>query len=448
MESNTVAPKSSLIVEESISSLESIIAKLPSPISVKRACDMQSSETSIAKKICVSNSSPQSSPDMRKNLLVKKVHQKLHGEISCNIKDISLDDSIQIVMDSNDNESHTIVQHLDVGTSDPNAANVSNCDLKLELPSTDKQREVAVVKKPLEVVTVKRTKRLVRLFKFCSNSEEEKDEFQLIKALNNQTVPRVINGRKPFVVVPGIDYGLEAGEDVMDTEEDQIEVRLARNEKYEMDSFVCDTGYLSDEEMVETPTVDKVVAKVKQQRRANNIKSKLKFEKLTEPEVLGCNWRGGKGGKKFNMRKWQAIVFTPSPIPTSFTKPIKVNNGDSHEQPRIVACQVAVKSGHPPHQPTSPPDLKVDALVMSMDDYCKKYRIKYLVKNIVSKMVDGTAQAPSYCSTPVPSRGSTSNLSEAIVVDEVLSKNQALAAEKDLLNKYVAKYVNKFKYHG
>jgi len=444
MEGNTLATKSNLIVEEPISSLESIIAKLPSPISIKRVCDTQSSETSVAKRICVSNGSPQSSPDMRKNLLVKKVHQKLHGEIPCNI---SLDDSVQIVMDSNDNESHAIVKHLDVSSSGPNV-NVSNLDLKLDLSTANNQSEVAVEKKPVEFVLVKRTRRSVRFFKFCSNNEEEKDEFQLIKALNNQTVPLVINGRKPFAIVPGIDYGLEVGEDVMDTEEDQVEVRLARNEKYEMDSFVCDAGYLSDEEMMETPTMDKVVAKVKQQRRANNIKSKLKFEKLTEPEVLGCNWRGGKGGNKINLRKWQAIVFYPSPIPTSFTNPIIMNDGDSPVQSRIVACQVAVNSGHSPQEPASLPDIKVDAPVMTLDDYCKKYRMKYLVKNIVSKKVVGPAQAPSYCSTPVPSRGSPSNLNEASVVDEVLSNYQALAAEKDLLNKYVAKYVNKFKYHG
>ena len=117
------------------------------------------------------------------------------------------------------------------------------------------------------------------------------------KAESNQKVPQVINGRRPYIVVPGVEYDIGEGEGVvMDTEEDEAEIRLARNEKYEMDSFVCDTGYLSDEEMVETPSVDKVISKVKQQRRANNIQAKLKFEKMGEPEIIGRLWWSGNGG--------------------------------------------------------------------------------------------------------------------------------------------------------
>merc|ERR1719300_1030009 len=74
---------------------------------------------------------------------------------------------------------------------------------------------------------VKRMKRNIRFYYFESTSEDDKDERQLIKAADSQKVPAVINGRKPFLVVPGVDYDLGEGEGLVDTEEDLIEIRLA-----------------------------------------------------------------------------------------------------------------------------------------------------------------------------------------------------------------------------
>ena len=87
-----------------------------------------------------------------------------------------------------------------------------------------------------------------------------------------------------------------------------------------MDSFCCETGYLSDEELNETPSVNKVVSKVKQQRRANNIKEKRNFVNLGEPMILGPFWWTGKGGCKKELKKWQPFVLSSAgPINTSFT---------------------------------------------------------------------------------------------------------------------------------
>ena len=65
------------------------------------------------------------------------------------------------------------------------------------------------------------------------------------------------------MVVPGLDYGLGEGEGVTLTEEEEREIRLANTETYALDSFVCDTGHLSDEERVETPGVARVVRRVR-----------------------------------------------------------------------------------------------------------------------------------------------------------------------------------------
>merc|ERR1712129_474269 len=240
----------------------------------------------------------------------------------------------------------------------------------------------------MQWTNVKRNKRRARFFIFGSKVKGEKAEVIVEKAENVQKVPSVINGRRPYIVVPGVDYDLGEGEGlVMDTEEDETEIRLARNEKYEMDSFVCDTGYLSDEEMVETPSVDKVISKVKQQRRANNIQAKLKSEKMGEPEVLGCLWWSGKGGQKIKMRKWQAIIFTTSPIATSFTT-------------QIPEDQCTPLLPPPPPPPVQPLPSSASS---SVADFATKYHVKYLVKSLVHKAMLG-GEGPNQCSTPMPGK--------------------------------------------
>ena len=234
-------------------------------------------------------------------------------------------------------------------------------------------------------------------------------------------------------MVPGVDYDLGEGL-VMDTEDDKTEIRLARNEKCEMDSFVCDTGtgYLYDEEMVETPSVDKVISKVKQQRRANNIQAKLKFEKMGEPEVLGCLWWSGKGGQKIKMRKWQAIIFTTSPIATSFTTQI----------PQDQCTPLLPPPPPPPVQPLP------SAASSSVADFATKYHVKYLVKSLVHKAMLG-GEGPNQCSTPMPGKQNLPQLSLPLsaTVSQVVDQGEDILRDnKELLDRYVTKYFNKFKY--
>ena len=100
------------------SPLQKIISRLPSPISIKRV-----SLTSPTSSPCPSNkrqkanddSSVRSSPDIRRHILVKKVKQKLSSGVTISLvgskvkNDVEeLDNSIEIITDTNDNESLTL----------------------------------------------------------------------------------------------------------------------------------------------------------------------------------------------------------------------------------------------------------------------------------------------------------------------------------------------------
>ena len=204
---------------------------------------------------------------------------------------------------------------------------------------------------------------------------------------------------------------------------------LGREKKTRWTLFVCDTGCLSDEEMVETPSVDKVISKVKQQRRANNIQAKLKFEKMGEPEIIGCLWWSGKAGQKLKMKKWQAIVFTSTPIATSFTTPIP------EEQ-----CS-------PLPAPQPPVQARPSTASPTVTDYATKYHIKYLVKNLVHKTMIGVG-APNQCSTPMLGKQNLRQLplSHSVLASQMVEQDDILRDNKELLNRYVAKYFNKYKY--
>ena len=329
------------------SPLQKIISRLPSPISIKRVSltSPTSSPCPLNKRQKANDSSVRSSPDIRRQILVKKVKQKLSSGVTISLVGsevkndvVELDSSIEIITDTNDNESLSLEERDNRNSKfveargEDNLNKIKPIDVIEDEDTKPVETKTADISKPVQAKTckekkieiqwtnVKRNKRRARFFIFGSRVKGEKAEVIVEKAENIQKVPSVINGRRPYIVVPGVDYDLGEGL-VMDTEDDKTEIRLARNEKCEMDSFVCDTGtgYLYDEEMVETPSVDKVIMKVKQQRRANNIQAKLKFEKMGEADVLGCLWWSGKGGQKFKMRKWQAIILSSTSIATSFT---------------------------------------------------------------------------------------------------------------------------------
>ena len=442
------------------SPLQRIISRLPSPISIKRISSIPANSHSN-KRQKTSDGIVLSSPDMRREILVKQVRKKLSSGIKISlvsnsqVKDVlELDNSVEILTDTNDNDSLSLEERdaknskpiptpgcdddderkvaADIKTTIINDSNPVMIQTN-ELPRPVNVKAFKEKKVEIQWRSVNRIRRKTRFFLFSSKIEGEKDEVTLEKADGIQKVPLAINGRRPHVVVPGVDYDLGEGEGIIvDTEEDEAEIRLARNEKYEMDSFVCDTGYLSEDELMETPTVDKVINKVKQQRRANNIKAKLKFEKIGEPEVLGCLWWSGRGGQKMKMKKWQAIVFTSTPIPTSFSM-------------TVAGEEQSVPSPPSPEQslPQPPPT--------SVVDLATKYHVKYLVKHLVHKAMvgDGEGLHPNQCSTPMVGRKSlyksaTSHSALLLYVTEL--GDNIIRSNKDVLEKYVVKYFNKFKY--
>jgi len=444
------------------SPLHKIISRLPSPISIKRVSISSPHSSSSKKRQKTSDGGVMSSPDMRRDVLVKQVRKKLSSGVQISLvrnnqdKDVlELDNSVEILTDTNDNDSLSL-EEREIKNSKPTITPECHDDFSNKKTPADDDKVIIHDGKPVEIVSndlsrpvntkackdkkieiqwrnVKRSKRKTRFFLFSSKIEGEKDEVTVEKAADNQKVPRVINGRRPYIVVPGVDYDLEEGEGIiMDTEEDETEIRLARNEKYEMDSFVCDTGYLSEDELMETPTVDKVINKVKQQRRANNIKAKLKFEKIGEPEVLGCLWWSGRGGQKIKMKKWQAMVFTSTPIPTSFSIAIPEEEPSFPPQPS-------------PVQPLPQP------LTTTVVDLATKYHVKYLVKHLVQKAMVGVGEGPNpnQCSTPMPGKriwNNSATSQSALLMHVAEQGDDILKSNKEVLEKYVMKYFNKFKY--
>lgn len=250
----------------------------------------------------------------------------------------------------------------------------SGSNIEISSDNTKKEAEV-------KIIEVKRTGRKARIYNIEAANETE--AFRAIhKAEDNLKVPTCINGRKPFTKVPGIDYCLydaeEGDGEVLEDRNDEEELKIIRNEKYLMDSFCCETGYLSDEELNETPSVNKVVSKVKQQRRANNIKEKRNFVNLVEPMILGPFWWTGKGGCKKELKKWQPFVLSSAgPINTSFTAQVHEEQFDC-EDPVLSVCPPTSsqneKSVAPPNGP-----------VIEDGDYNVKYRTKYLVKFLIRR---------------------------------------------------------------
>ena len=59
---------------------------------------------------------------------------------------------------------------------------------------------------------------------------------------------------------------------MLETDAEKREIHLANMENYALNSFVCDTGYLSEEEMVETPCVNRAVTRIKQKRKVKKVK--------------------------------------------------------------------------------------------------------------------------------------------------------------------------------
>jgi len=270
----------------------------------------------------------------------------------------------------------------------------------------DAQKNVCAV----EWVSVKRIKRKVRLYMF-QEEEGVKPEVLTIQANTNLKIPSILNGRRSLVIVPGIDYGLGEGEGVLvDNDEERRQIKLANNEKYVMDSFFVDNGFLSESEMMETPVLEKGCLKAKQKRRAGTVQARLKFDQFSEPEIIGCFWRVGlKGGANSKVKKWSSLVISSTPIPTSYSTPVPQD----------------ISENNPPPQGSGSSATSGDV----SEDFAKRYAIKYLVKHIVST-----------CYT-------TSGTIDVDKIRTIIHSNSSDIRKKDLFNieKYLIKYSNKFK---
>ena len=271
--------------------------------------------------------------------------------------------------------------------------------------------------KQIQWTEVRRSKRKVRIYFIEANSEDE--GFKAVyKAKEKFLIPSCVNGRKPFTAVPGIDYGLgvdleEVGEALADKNDDK-ELKIIQNENYLLDSFCCDTGYLSDEELNETPSVNKIVSRVKQQRRANNIKDKRKFEKLNEPQVLGPFWWTGKEGCKKELKRWQPMVFSECPISSGFTietlethnveeessrDPFFISKPKESDSTPLDGSELLVTRAKP-----TPASTESSVTVECNEKYSIKYLVKFIVEKTMRAVLRPEETSPIESSTPMSMR--------------------------------------------
>ena len=461
--------------------MNDVVAKHPH-ISISRACYVQSGGPG-SPPLKRKRSSSLSSPDIRRKVLESKLsssviiqeHLKSHKKVfggqksifsvssSSNSLDCSLEENNEecfeedekSVIELVDNSIIELVdQSIDLAegslvkeTAPCPSKDVQKSPIKVQVPSPSIPKQVLASpasenlltptksqkaspeshlkdpspRKEVQWVEVKRSKRKLRIYFIEAKSEDE--GFKAVyKAGEKFPIPSCVNGRKPFSIVPGIDYNLEVDvEEVGEAlaENDDKELKLIQNENYLLDSFCCDTGYLSDEELNETPNPNKIVSKVKQQRRANNIKDKRKFEKLTDPQILGPFWWTGKAGCKKELKKWQPMLFVDTPISTGFTtsspEDLNIEEYSGEEQDIDFISKPERKEPPPVDSSESSTSLAAPPAIASTGeavtvDHFEKYNIKYLVKFVVEKIMkdvsrkDEDEDVPIESSTPMPKR--------------------------------------------
>ena len=425
--------------------LQDVVAKLPSSVTIKKSEQEKRSSGSPAlkRKRLSSSSSSLHSTDIRKKVLERSMDQKitsmlksssadLSSQTKTTIQDFSIieieDYDIEDSFSLEEKDSHSEIKERGPGSKDQPIVITSrspSCsparriqdDFEEEnskpleltpaappLPDTPKTRKPS--KSPsssslrsqptsitnVEWIEVLRSKRKVRFYLIQAAGEDE--GLKEVQRWSDKTkIPSCINGRKPFTIVPGIDYGHDeevVGED-LDAKKDEEELKLIRNEQYLLDSFCCDAGYLSDEELNETPSANKVVSKVKQQRRANNIKEKRKFEKLSEPVIIGPYWQPGKGGCKKELWPWKPMVFSASPIPTGFNTVVITDQDDDvddanddvfaqEETDPVLQLQKPSSSAPASDPPSNNTGGHVETTTKNYDE---KYAVKYFIKHLV-----------------------------------------------------------------
>ena len=342
-------------------------------------------------------------------------------------------------------------------SEDPFPAEVQSQPVRVKSNSSSSSKSDAL--RSVEWVEVKRTKRKARFYRI-EGSDEDEGFRAVFKAADHTKIPACINGRRPFKVVPGFEYGLEEEVGAGDEIADEKEIKMIKKENYLLDSFVCDIGYLSDDELNETPCRDKVESRVKRLRRANTIKESRKLEELTDPLVSGPYWWKGGGGCKKEVKKWQTIVFSTLPIPTSFSRPVpdyilEVEHETALE-PEI--AQVEESEG---------PAVVVTGEGGGGEEYETKYHVKYLIKFLVQERMRGgrAVVSPRDCSTPMVRRpvsnrpavskvsllSITRNIIDHCLQEELLKQvaqyeDNIVNSNPEMVKKYVTKYYNKFSY--
>ena len=413
----------------SIPTLKNIASKLPSGTSLKLnkvpklseesksslARPTQPSSGSGSPPLKRQRTSSSNSPDMRRKLLGKTLEKKLEEKMESEKTDstsIASKDVFSVSLDEIDEIIPAVEEGKSTCFKDPSEIEKKSPTLSPATPKTTNSTKLPSKESPTNAVhwlQVSRTRRKSRFYKIEATDEEE--GFKAVhKASDHTKVPAGLNGRKPFMVVPSIEYGLEyeAGEDCADGVADAKEIKMIKNEKYFLDSFVCDIGYLSDDELNETPSLDKFENKVRRIRRANNIKEKKKIELLAEPEVCGPFWWTGSRGCKKEVKKWQTIVISALPIPTTFSSPLpSVLMEDLMD---LVTDKEAKDAATVPVAPRPADKVGPAAPVVEVENYETKYHIKYRVKFLVQSRMRGhsasvvSPQGPQDCSTPMVRR--------------------------------------------
>jgi len=158
-------------------------------------------------------------------------------------------------------------------------------------------------------------------------------------------------GRRPFCIVPGLDYDLEDG---IIVEEEDLEESPAkpgdlkfrsRKESYLVNSFVCENGYLSEDEVMSTPVADWKTKRdkiVKNKKDSEKKRWKLKIKSQNCPELINNTTSKSSKSTKMKMKKYQAIKFTAHSIQTGLSVEYQLmqgvqNNNNSTQFERILS---------------------------------------------------------------------------------------------------------------
>ena len=446
--------------------IHDVVAKHPH-ISISKSCGILPVVGPGSPTLKRKRSSSTSSPDIRRKVLERTVEAKFTSSVmiqehlimdhildrsSCSLEEINVSDECfeeeeRSIIDLVDN---SVLDLVDESIERAEASSAKETDSSPKTVKNSPKKDVdsrkqtssslgsaipeTLTKSPKEMkdlskqdqrveATRKRSKRKTRIYFIEAKSED--DGFKAVyKAGEKLVIPLCVNGRKPFSIVPGIDYSLEVdAEEVGEAlaENDDKELKLIQNENYLLDSFCCDTGYLSDEELNETPNPNRIVSRVKQQRRANNIKDKRKFETLSDPQILGPFWWTGKGGCKKEIKKWQPMVFSDSPISTGFTTSNfddELNVKDSGGEPDKDLFSKPQRIEQPHDTLKSLTSSLTSALSTASTedvavDHNEKYSVKYFVKYLVEKTMRSDPRpeyTPVESSTPMSTPSKKSNL--------------------------------------